>query len=109
MYSHTEVDMDGIKLSINLEVPKEPEYKESLMERVDAALESLEYGTDREAYLFLRNLNNCLAKCYRNGKRSDKADELLKKLVPAMGKYGLQDIEGVDLLDDHMFTKEDNK
>jgi hypothetical protein len=90
---------DGLKLSINLEMPKEKEYKPCLMERIEEAKEALEYGiTDPQLWSFLRKVYNCAAKCYNSGKRTDKVIDIIKSLTPVMGKFGLQDPRGVDLV-----------
>lgn len=91
--------MSGLKLSINLEMPKEKEYKPCLMSKIENAMETIEYGvTDRNLYTFLRNVYNCASKCYKSGKKTPKVLEILKMMTPFMAKFGLQDPVGVDLV-----------
>jgi hypothetical protein len=97
---------DSIKVSIQLQMPKEQHKPESLMDRIDHAMECLEYQTDRQAYQFLRKVNNCAVKCYNAGKKSPKILEILKKLTPFMAKHGLHDPEGVELANEFVTNPE---
>jgi len=94
--------MDGFKLAINLEMPKEPEYKPSMLEIVEDCMARVEFDNDHNAYKKLRQINNCAAKCHRAGKRSDKLHALLGLLSPFMAKHGLQDPKGVDIIDEYV-------
>lgn len=100
-----------MKLSINLEIPKEKEYKASLMDKIEAAKDTIEYGvTDPDTYNFLRKVYNCAAKCYECGKKTPKVIEILKVLTPFMGRYGLQDPKGVNLIGEFLENnQEDDK
>jgi len=91
-----------MKLSINLEMPQEPEYKPSLMEKIEDCMERVEFGSSPEAYNFLRKVINCATKCYRAGKRSDKLHELLGKLTPFMSAHGMEDHRGMDLVSEYV-------
>ena len=96
----------GIKLAIHLEVPKEPEYKPSLEEKVKCCMDKVEYGTDRESYNYLRRVNEHLVKCYEAGKKTDKVKHLLGLLTPFMAKYGLQDPRGINLIEEFLTNPE---
>jgi hypothetical protein len=85
-----------MKISVQIEMPKQLEHKETIQDRVKHAMECIEYGTDPAAYQFLRRVNNCLVKCYEAGKTSPKMLELLKELQPFMAKHGLHDPRGVE-------------
>jgi hypothetical protein len=95
-----------IKLSLQLSMPDSSSKPESLMDRVEDAMEALEYGTDRNAYKFLRKLNNCAVNCYKDGKRSPKLIEILKLLTPFMAKHGLHDPEGVEFVNEFITNPE---
>jgi hypothetical protein len=101
------VEDNRLKLSISLEMPKEKEYKPTLMERVEAAKEKIEYGlTDRNAYSFLRGVYNCASKCYKENKKTPKVLEILKTLTSFMAKHGLHDAKGVDLVSEFVNNPE---
>ncbi len=96
----------GLKLAIHLEVPKEPEYKPSLMEKVEDCMAKVEYGTDREAYNYLRRVNEHCVKCYKSGKKNEKITKLLGILTPFMAKHGLQDPRGINLIEQFLTNPE---
>lgn len=83
-------------------MPTEPEYKESLIDKVKDCMEKVEYGGDREAYMFLRNVTNCITKCYKAGKRSDKLHELLGLLTPFMANHAMEDWRGIELIEEYV-------
>jgi len=96
----------GLKLSINLELPKEPEYKSSLEERVTDAMERVEYGGDPAAYHFLRKVITCATRCHREGKRSEKLHKLLGLLTPFMASHAMEDWRGLDLVEGYVTNKD---
>ena len=104
-------DKNGLKLSISLQMPTEKEYKPSIEERVDDALERLMYDGCQTSYNFLRRLNSCLVKCWKSGHKSDQIHRLLGLVTPAMVKYGLEDVKGLELIEPFVTNpdyKEDN-
>lgn len=94
--------MHKLKLSIDLEMPQEQDYKPSLMEKVQDCMEQVEFGDSPEAYHFLRQVNNCAVKCYKAGKKSPKLHELLGILTPFLAKHGLEDWRGIELIDGYV-------
>ncbi len=85
-----------MKLAIHLEVPTEQE-EYSLEDRIEDCMERVEFGTDPEAYMFLRKVNNHLANKFNCGKCSERGRQILSKLTPFMAKHGLHDPRGVTL------------
>lgn len=96
----------GLKLLLELELPQEPEYRPTLLERVESCMEQVEYGNSPRAYHFLKKVNDCAVKCYRAGKRSDKLSELLGILTPFLAKHAAEDWRGVDLIEEFVTNPE---
>lgn len=89
---------DKLKLSVSLELPKEPEYKPDIMDKVSDCMERVEYGDDPGAYTYLRKLLAFATKCHHEGKRGDKLHKILGILTPFMLRYGLEDLRGLDII-----------
>lgn len=101
--------MDGIKLSVSLQLPTEKDRALTLEERVEDALECLEYRADKQAYEFIKKVNNCLAKKFNEGKRCPRSIRILKQLTPFLAKHGLQDPSGVILANELVTDREFNE
>jgi len=99
----------GLKLSINLEMPQEPEYKPDVISKMEDCMERVEFGDDQGAYEYLRRLLNCSSKCHKMGKRSEKLHKVLGILTPFMLKYGLEDIKGLELVDGYATNPDYNE
>ena len=84
-----------IKLALDIGTPEKDD-KLSIEEKMLDCMERVEYGTDREAFKYLKRLNNYLICKYKDGKCNDKMNSLLSKLTPFMSEYGLS--SGVDLI-----------
>lgn len=94
--------MHDLKLSISLSLPKEPEYKTDLIQKIKDCMEQVEYGSSPEAYQYLRCLNQKCVKLHRCGKRSDKLHTVLGMLTPFLAKHGLEDWRGLDLVEEYV-------
>ena len=94
--------MHNIKLSVDLSIPDEPEYKPCVLEKVQDAMERVEFNDDTNAYNYLRKLVCFASKQYKAGKRSEKLHKILGLLVPFMVKYGLEDHRGMDLVEEYV-------
>ncbi len=98
--------MNDIKLSISLEIPKEPEYNSCITERLEDAMERVMYSDDTEAYNYIRKVLLLATKCHKEGKRSDKLHKVLGLLTPFMVKYGLEDVRGLELVEGYVTNPE---
>lgn len=98
--------MHGLKISVSLQMPEKPEPQITLEDRVDDAMETLEYGANKQAYEFLRKVNNCLAEKFNKGKRCERSIAILKKITPFLAKHGLQDPNGVILANELVTDRE---
>jgi len=91
-----------MKISVDIEMPKDPEYKPCLTEKVQDAMERVEFNEDTNAYKYLRCVLQKATTCYKEGKRSDKLHKILGLLTPFMVKHGLEDHRGMELVEGYV-------
>lgn len=100
------VDSKGLKLSIDLTLPMEQEYKPSLDERLEDAMERVEFEDCKESYKFIKCLNKCLVHCWNKGHKTPVIHEMLGKVTPFLAKHGLEDASGLELIEEFVTNPE---